>query len=197
MRGDGQGWRQNGNPDGRQPQAGGDRRGGGWQQGQPNGGDWRNNGQRGNDARGGNDGRRDGDWRGRDDGRRDGAWRGRNDGRRDGDWRNNGGNNRNWNRNWHNDNRYNWRANRDRYRNNYHLPRYYAPYGWDYGYRRFGIGFTLSSILFEQNYWIDDPEYYGLPPVFGPYRWVRYYNDALLVDIYTGQVVDTVYDIFW
>jgi hypothetical protein len=26
---------------------------------------------------------------------------------------------------------------------------------------------------------------------------VRYYNDALLVDIYTGEVVDTVYDIFW
>jgi hypothetical protein len=36
-----------------------------------------------------------------------------------------------------------------------------------------------------------------LPPAYGPYRWVRYYNDALLVDIYTGRVVDTVYDIFW
>ena len=55
----------------------------------------------------------------------------------------------------------------------------------------------MSSILFEQNYWIDDAEYYGLPPAYGPYRWVRYYNDALLVDIYSGQVVDTVYDIFW
>jgi hypothetical protein len=26
---------------------------------------------------------------------------------------------------------------------------------------------------------------------------VRYYNDALLVDIYSGEVVDTVYGIFW
>ena len=31
----------------------------------------------------------------------------------------------------------------------------------------------------------------------GPYRWVRYYNDALLVDIRSGQVVDVEYDIFW
>jgi len=26
---------------------------------------------------------------------------------------------------------------------------------------------------------------------------VRYYNDALLVDLDSGRVVDTVYDIFW
>ena len=41
------------------------------------------------------------------------------------------------------------------------------------------------------------PYDYRLPEAYGPYRWVRYYNDALLVDIYTGEVVDTVYDIFW
>ena len=52
-------------------------------------------------------------------------------------------------------------------------------------------------MLFSSNYWINDPFYYRLPPAYGPYRWVRYYNDALLVDIYTGQVVDVEYDIFW
>ncbi|MFA5962924.1 MAG: RcnB family protein [Sphingomonas sp.] len=139
-------------------------------------------------------GDRGGDWRG-NDGRR------RNDGRRD-DWRGNDGHRYdnhggNWNRNWRNDNRYDWNRARRYNRENFHLPRYYAPYGWDYGYRRFSIGFRLSSILFGQNYWIDDPYYYDLPPAYGPYRWVRYYNDALLVDIYTGEVVDTVYDIFW
>ena len=51
--------------------------------------------------------------------------------------------------------------------------------------------------MFAQNYWISDPYYYDLPPAYGPYRWVRYYNDALLVDVYTGQVVDSVYNIFW
>jgi Ni/Co efflux regulator RcnB len=169
-----QGWqdRRDGRPDQRadgRPQGG---RGGDWQ---------------GNDGRHGNDGQR-GDWRGRDGQR--------------GDWRGNGGqraDNRggNWNRNWRNDSRYDWNRSRRYNRENFHLPRYYAPYGWDYGYRRFSIGLRLNSILFGQNYWIDDPYYYDLPPAYGPYRWVRYYNDALLVDIYTGEVVDTVYDIFW
>lgn len=134
---------------------------------------------RGNDGRGG-------DWRGdRHDGRP-----GYNNG-----WNNNG--NRGWNRDWRRDNRYNYNYYRNQNRNLYHLPRYYAPAGWGYGYRRFSIGFTLNSFLYDQDYWIDDADYYRLPPAYGPYRWVRYYNDALLVDIRTGYVVDTVYDIFW
>jgi hypothetical protein len=167
-------WRGNG---GQQAGRGDGRGNGGQQAGR---GDWRGNG--------GQQGGR-GDWRG-NDGQR-GDWRG-NDGRRAD---NRGGGN--WNRGWRNDNRYNWSNTRRYHRDNFHLPRYYAPYGWDGGYRRFSVGFRLSSILFEQNYWIDDASYYDLPPAYGPYRWVRYYNDALLVDIYTGEVVDTVYDIFW
>ena len=31
----------------------------------------------------------------------------------------------------------------------------------------------------------------------GPYRWVRYYDDVLLVDIYSGEVVDVIHDFFW
>lgn len=102
-----------------------------------------------------------------------------------------------WNNSWRNDRRYDWRGYRTSNRSLYRLPRYYAPSGWGYGYRRFSVGFTLSAVLFSQQYWINDPFYYRLPEVDGPYRWVRYYNDALLVDIYTGQVVDTIYDIFW
>jgi hypothetical protein len=145
-------------------------------------------------------GDRDGQWgRGRDDrnggfdrdrrGDRD-AWRGDRNG-----WH--GDNRGSFNRDWRRDRRYDWRDYRTTNRGLYHLPRYYAPYGWDYGYRRFGIGFTLDSILFGSNYWISDPYYYRLPPAYGPYRWVRYYDDALLVDIRTGYVVDVVYDIFW
>lgn len=102
-----------------------------------------------------------------------------------------------WNRGWHNDNRYDW----NRYRNGnsslYRLPRYYAPNGWGNGYRRFSVGITLSSILWSQDYWIDDPYAYRLPEAYGSYRWVRYYDDALLIDLRSGQVVDTVYDIFY
>ena len=102
-----------------------------------------------------------------------------------------------WNRTWRNDNRYNWSGYRASNRSAYRLPRYYAPYGWDGGYRRFGIGATLSSLLWADDYWIDDPYAYRLPEAYEPYRWVRYYHDALLIDLRTGRVVDVVNDIFW
>ena len=102
-----------------------------------------------------------------------------------------------WNRGWRNDTRYGWSSYRASNRGAYRLPRYYAPSGWGSGYRRFGIGFSLNSILYNPSYWIQDPYTYRLPEAYGPYRWVRYYNDALLVDLDSGRVVDTVYDIFW
>jgi len=113
-------------------------------------------------------------------------------------WRGNDGNRGGaWNRNWRGNNQYNWQSYRSSNRNAFRLPRYYAPYGWNDGYRRFGIGSMLESLLFNQSYWIDDPYDYRLPEAYGEYRWVRYYNDALLVDIYSGEVVDVVYDIFY
>lgn len=102
-----------------------------------------------------------------------------------------------WNRDWRRDSRYDWNRWRASNRNAFRLPRYYAPYGWNAGYRSFGIGAVLSSMLFAQDYWISDPWSYRLPEVDGSYRWVRYYNDALLVDVYSGEVVDVVNGIFW
>ncbi|WP_294323161.1 RcnB family protein [uncultured Sphingomonas sp.] len=102
-----------------------------------------------------------------------------------------------WDRGWRRDDRYDWNRYRQQNRGLYRLPRYYAPSGWNYGYRRFGVGVRLNSFLFGSNYWINDPYSYRLPEVWGPYRWVRYYNDALLVDVRSGQVVDVEYDIFW
>ena len=37
---------------------------------------------------------------------------------------------------------------------------------------------------------------YRLPPADGPYRWVRYYGDVLLVDVRNGYVVDVIHDFF-
>lgn len=161
-----------------------------------------NDGDRDRDRSRWNDGNRDRsrydrgnrDWNDRDRTRNWSGDRNRYDSNRG--W-NNDRNRGSWNNRWRNDRRYDWRGYRSSNRNIYRLPRYYAPSGWGYGYRRFGIGFTLNSILFSSNYWINDPYYYRLPEVDGPYRWVRYYNDALLVDIYSGEVVDVIYDIFW
>jgi hypothetical protein len=97
-----------------------------------------------------------------------------------------GGNYRAWNNGWRNDNRYDWRGWRDSHRDAYHLGRYYAPYR-DYSYRRLSIGFMLDPLFYGSGYMIYDPGMYRLPDVYGPYRWVRYYNDAILVDTYTGR----------
>ncbi|RJF94236.1 ATP-dependent RNA helicase [Sphingomonas cavernae] len=100
-------------------------------------------------------------------------------------------------RKWRNDRRYDWRRYREYNRQIYRPGRYYVPYGWNYGYRRYSIGITLNSLLWGSRYWINDPWYYRLPPAYGPYRWVRYYDDVLLVDVRTGYVVDIIHDFFW
>ncbi|MES2288963.1 MAG: RcnB family protein [Pseudomonadota bacterium] len=159
------------------------RNGQAWQQNQnQNRNDnWRNNNQGRNDA-----------WRNQQ-GRNDNRWNGNNNYRPDRNW--NG--NRAWTRDWRNNNQYDWQRYRYSNRDLFRARPYYAPRGWGYGYQRFSIGYTLSSILFDQQYWIDDPYDYRLPPAYGPYRWVRYYDDVLLVDIRTGQVVDVINDFFW
>lgn len=103
---------------------------------------------------------------------------------------------RQWDRRWRDNNRYDWRRYRDRNRVVFNIGTYYSPYR-SYSYRRLGIGYTLDSLFFGSRYWINDPWQYRLPEVYGPYRWVRYYDDVLLVDIYSGQVVDVIYDFFW
>jgi hypothetical protein len=120
----------------------------------------------------------------------------RSDDRRDGRrWT--GSDYRNWDRSsWRRDNRYDWRRHRDQYRSSYRLGRYYSPYR-DYSYRRLSIGFTLGSLFYGERYWINDPWQYRLPAAYGPYRWVRYYDDALLVNVYSGEVVDVIHDFFW
>jgi hypothetical protein len=45
--------------------------------------------------------------------------------------------------------------------------------------------------------WLSDPWMYRLPPAYAGTRWIRYYNDALLVDTWTGEVFDVIYDFFW
>jgi hypothetical protein len=123
-------------------------------------------------------------WNGRDWDRR--GWNGRG-------WDNRG---RGWDRGWRNDRRYDWYGWRARNRAFFNVGRYYPPVrGWNY--RRIGIGFTLGAPFFASSFWINDPWAYRLPPAYGQFRWVRYYGDVLLVDIYTGEVVDVINDFFW
>jgi Ni/Co efflux regulator RcnB len=147
--------------------------------------------------RGGDQGRRDND-RGRD---RDRNWNNGRDGRfeqnrnyRDNRWTDN--RNR-WDRGWRSDRNYNWQGYRNQYRDRFRIGAYYNPYGYNYGYNRFSIGFYIDSGFYSSRYWISDPYQYRLPAVYGPYRWIRYYDDVLLIDIRSGEVVDVIYNFFW
>ena len=101
-----------------------------------------------------------------------------------------------WNHDWRRDNRYDWQ--RDRYANrSIFRSAYYAPYGYGYGYNRLSIGGLLDEIFWGRNYWISDPWQYRLPAAPYGTQWVRYYNDVVLVDVYTGEVLDVIYDFFW
>ena len=101
-----------------------------------------------------------------------------------------------WNTNhWRRDNRHDWRRWRDRNRSLFRLGFYFDPFGWNY--RRWGVGWRLWPAYYNEYYWLDDPWTYRLPYAPWPYKWVRYYHDALLVNVFTGQVVDVEYDFFW
>lgn len=157
--------------------------------------------------------RDDDDYRNRNDGRnwdrdrhrserRDDGWhrddRGRWE-RRDGEARddNRRYDRRDWDRGWRYERRYDWRHYRNQFRDRYRAPRYYDPYGHRYGYRRFGIGLYIDWRYFGSRYWLNDPWGYRLPPAPYGCRWVRYYDDVLLVDTRSGYVVDVIHDFFW
>jgi len=79
--------------------------------------------------------------------------------------------------------------------NSFRAAPFYYPGGW--GYRRWGVGQILPGLFLSQSYFIGNWGAYGLGPPPPGLQWVRYGPDALLVNVYTGQVVDTVYGVFW
>ena len=99
-----------------------------------------------------------------------------------------------WSTHWRNDHRYDWRERRRHNRSLFHLSLYVDPFGW--GYQPYSIGYDLYPGYYQQNYWID-PGMYGLPYPPPGTQWVRYYNDALLIDMYSGQIVDAIQNFFW
>ena len=147
-----------------------------WNNGQPNNGQWNNGDHRQN----GNGNRPGGNsWNGNSH-----QWNG-----------NNRGNNHGWDSNrWRNDNRYNWQGWRNSHRDLFR-GHYYAPRG--YHYRSVYAGFFLQPLFYGSSYWLADPYEYRLPPVEWPLRWVRYYNDAVLVDTTSGEVVDSIPNFFF
>ncbi len=100
-----------------------------------------------------------------------------------------------WSSNWRNNSKYDWQNWRRHHRSFFHLGFYYDPFGW--GYSPFQIGWRMWPSYYRSSFWINDPWYYRLPYAPPGTRWIRYYDDAILVDTWTGEVVDVIYDFFW
>ena len=100
-----------------------------------------------------------------------------------------------WNSGWRSNHHYDWQNHRRHHHSLFHFGFYYDPFGW--GYRPYSIGWRLWPSYYRSSYWLNDPWMYRLPYAPPGYRWIRYYDDALLVDMWDGQVVDVIYDFFW
>ena len=84
--------------------------------------------------------------------------------------------------NWYAEHRYHWHP-------------YVWPNGWHH-YRRWVYGEYLPRIFWVRDYWLFKYWRFGLfDPPYG-YVWVRYGNDALLVNVETGRILAVVYDLF-
>ena len=102
---------------------------------------------------------------------------------------------RRWADSWRSDRRYDWRGHRQRYSSLFHFGFYNDPFGW--GYRPFSIGWRMWPSYYSHSYWLNDPWQYRLPYAPAGYRWIRYYDDVILVDTWDGQVVDVIRNFFW
>jgi hypothetical protein len=69
------------------------------------------------------------------------------------------------------------------------------PPGW--GYRTWAVGAVLPPIFLAQQYYYSDWATLGLDPPPPGAQWVRYGPDLLLVDVSTGNVIETVPGVFY
>jgi Ni/Co efflux regulator RcnB len=77
----------------------------------------------------------------------------------------------------------------------FHYGSYHRPSGWYY--RRWAYGEDLPSLFWARDYWIGDWWLFDLPiPPYG-YEWVRYGDDAILVNVYTGEILEVEYGVFY
>lgn len=78
-------------------------------------------------------------------------------------------------------------------------PRHWGGPGWGWnpvGFHRWGYGAYLPRAFFAPEFFVTDYAYYNLTPPPADFQWVRNGDDALLVNLDTGMVVNVVYGAF-
>jgi Ni/Co efflux regulator RcnB len=86
-----------------------------------------------------------------------------------------------------------WRGWRDRNRGVYARGTWRAPFR----YQGFRAGVRIGPQYYGSRYYINDPWRYRLPPVGRWQRWVRHYDDMLLVDTRRGVVIRVIRNFYW
>lgn len=96
-------------------------------------------------------------------------------------------------RDYRREQREDWRDYRARNRGVYSRGTWNAPFR----YRSFNAGATLGRNYYAPRYYISDPYRYRLPAAGRNLRWIRHYDDVLLVNVRTGRVVDVIRNFYW
>nr|WP_295370732.1 RcnB family protein [uncultured Sphingosinicella sp.] len=86
-----------------------------------------------------------------------------------------------------------WRGYRTQNRALYSRGHWRAPFR----YRSFQPGFSIGVNYYTPRYYIADPYRYRLPAAHSGLRWIRHYDDVLLVDVRRGRVVDVIRNLYW
>lgn len=78
-------------------------------------------------------------------------------------------------------------------------PRLYSRGNWraPYAYRHWDRGVRIERAYYAPRYYVNDPWRYRLPVGPGYARWVRHYDDVLLIDLRSGRVIDVYYNFFF
>jgi len=86
-----------------------------------------------------------------------------------------------------------WRDYKRTHRDVYRGAGYRAPFR----YRNWQAGVAISPAYYAPRYVINDYGRYRLPAPRANTRWVRHYNDVLLVNYRTGRVVQVIRGFYW
>ncbi|MBN8816474.1 MAG: RcnB family protein [Sphingomonas sp.] len=86
-----------------------------------------------------------------------------------------------------------WRDWRNRNRGVYARGEWRAPFR----YYAFRPGVRIAPTYYGSRYWLADPWRYRLPPAGYNQRWVRHYDDLLLVDTRRGVVIRVINNFYW
>jgi len=76
----------------------------------------------------------------------------------------------------------------------FRVAHYRWPHGW--AYHRYAVGAVLPRAFWNPFYYVYNWAYFGLAAPGDGLQWVRYGPDLLLIDLATGNVINTIYGVF-